>query len=321
MPKRLSNVNDIVGKKFGKLTVIKYLDYHDKNHRYICSCDCGTTNIITNRSLLLKGDKISCGCAYKDAGKARKENLIGQRFGRWTVIDEAPTRYSKSGKTRSIMWKCKCDCGTIKNVGARALKKGTSLSCGCFQKENISKIVTDDLVGKKFGYLTVIERDGTYVNGNAKNALWKCKCECGNFITTLGFSLKNGDTTSCGCKKISKYELYVEEYLIQCGYTLNQNYFKEKTFDNLTGLGGGLLRFDFFVKLKSGENVLIECQGKQHFEPVKYYGGMEYFNKLQIHDMLKKNFAKNNNYRLIEIDYKAVLYEDIEKVLKNNFVY
>lgn len=48
---------------------------------------------------------------------------------------------------------------------------------------------------------------------------------------------------------------------------------------------------------------------------------MEYFNKLQIHDMLKKNFAKNNNYRLIEIDYKAVLYEDIEKVLKNNFVY
>lgn len=122
MPKRLSNVNDIVGKKFGKLTVIKYLDYYDKNHRYICSCDCGTTNIITNRSLLLKGDKISCGCAYKDAGKARKENLIGQRFGRWTVIDEAPTRYSKSGKTRSIMWKCKCDCGTIKNVGARALK-------------------------------------------------------------------------------------------------------------------------------------------------------------------------------------------------------
>lgn len=32
-------------------------------------------------------------------------------------------------------------------------------------------------------------------------------------------------------------------------------------------------------------------------------------------------FAKDNNIRLIEIDYKDVLYEDIVKALKYNGVY
>ena len=102
MPKSIINPNDIVKHKYGKLTVESYVGVkysgRNRNHMYVCKCDCGTENVITSRAMLLKGDKTSCGCAHKDAGKAVKENLIHQKFGRWTVIDEAPTRVSASGK-------------------------------------------------------------------------------------------------------------------------------------------------------------------------------------------------------------------------------
>ena len=56
-------------------------------------------------------------------------NLVGQKFGRWTVIQRA-----KSGK-RNIKWECRCDCGALKSVYSSGLKAGTSQSCGCLARE------------------------------------------------------------------------------------------------------------------------------------------------------------------------------------------
>lgn len=320
--------NDIINRKFGKLTVVEYygIEHKGKHHiyKYKCICDCGNKDIITTRQALLHG-KTSCGCAYKDAGLRRKESLLGKRFGRWIVIDSAPNRVSESGKTHSIMWKCKCDCGNIKNVGARALKTGASLSCGCLQKERVSEALTDNLLGRRFGYLTVVARSGSHCSSKSRkgsfSAVWTCKCDCGNTVNVLGFSLKNGDTTSCGCKKSSKYEMYTEQYLQSCGYILHKDYFREKTFDGLKGINNRKLRFDFYVKLHNGENIVIECQGEQHYESVKYYGGEKYFEKLKKHDQIKKEFAAAHGYRLVEVNYKNELFEDVCKCLKDNNVY
>jgi hypothetical protein len=41
-----------------------------------------------------------------------KINFIGKKFGRWTIIDAAPSR--NNGKT--IYWLCKCECGTVREV-------------------------------------------------------------------------------------------------------------------------------------------------------------------------------------------------------------
>ena len=206
MPKAIANPEDIVGKRFGKLTVAEYLGRVRKGRQtvpiYKCICDCGN-EVEADRWILLKGDKKSCGCAHRDEGLARKEDFTGQRFGRWTVIGPASTRYSKSGKTRSIMWKCRCECGTVKDVGARALKTGMSTSCGCLQKERVSAVVVDDLTGQRFGSLMVIGRAEATAKRNTRNVIWRCRCDCGNEIETFGFSLKNGDTTSCGCRKSS----------------------------------------------------------------------------------------------------------------------
>ena len=246
MPKPI-DVNEIVGDTFGQLRVIEYIDtiYFGRNRRHLYECRCKCGNIVeAYRDALLKGDITSCGCGRRTVFK----DLTGRRFGRWTVLRRAPNKYSKTGKSYSVMWLCKCDCGVIKSVRSRALLTENSKSCGCLQKDVVSSDFVD-LTGQTFGYLTVVERrpsDYYKKIGRKYNGVyWKCRCKCGNIVDVLSYSLRIGDTTSCGCKKQSKYEYYVEQYLLSKGYVKGVSYFKEKTFEGLTGVGGSLLKFIF----------------------------------------------------------------------------
>ena len=65
----MSKVNDLTGKNFGKLTVIKYCG-SNKNGRalWLCQCECGNTKIILGNSLLSKLT-FSCGCYNKEHSK------------------------------------------------------------------------------------------------------------------------------------------------------------------------------------------------------------------------------------------------------------
>lgn len=58
----------------------------------------------------------------------------------------------------------------------------------------MSKVI--DLVGKRFGMLTVTSRSK---NNKSGKTTWNCKCDCGKDITTLADSLHSGKTRSCGC--------------------------------------------------------------------------------------------------------------------------
>lgn len=62
-----------------------------------------------------------------------KEDLSGRQFGRWTVIgvDSKKPGY----------WFCRCNCEkqTVKSIYRGSLIKGLSQSCGCLQKEIVSK--------------------------------------------------------------------------------------------------------------------------------------------------------------------------------------
>jgi hypothetical protein len=52
-----------------------------------------------------------------------------------------------------------------------------------------------EMTGKRFGRLTVIERDYSRLY----NAYWWCKCDCGNILSVHGGSLRSGLTKSCNC--------------------------------------------------------------------------------------------------------------------------
>ena len=53
-----------------------------------------------------------------------------------------------------------------------------------------------DMTGRHIGRLLVIEECGRDARGQA---LWRCRCECGNEVTVRGDHLRSERTTSCGC--------------------------------------------------------------------------------------------------------------------------
>jgi hypothetical protein len=61
-------------------------------------------------------------------------DLTGQKFGRLT-----PEKVISKNEFGALIWQCRCDCGNITNVQGGSLKKGSTKSCGCWNKELISK--------------------------------------------------------------------------------------------------------------------------------------------------------------------------------------
>jgi hypothetical protein len=128
----------------------------------------------------------------------KKLNLIEQRFGRLVVVEKLEE--TNSGHIR---WLCKCDCGKEKAINGTSLTKGVTNSCGCLAKELLAKRshrLVRDLVGLKFGKLTVVSRNEEYQNSiKSKSAYWNCKCECDSDKIACGSNLTKGTVRSCGC--------------------------------------------------------------------------------------------------------------------------
>ena len=71
------------------------------------------------------------------------------------------------------------------------------------------------------------------------------------------------------------------------------------------------LPFDFYLPEKK---ILIEYQGKQHYQPVKLFGGNKPLKLQRKRDKIKKAYAKKRGIKLVTISYK--MYYKLEKVLK-----
>lgn len=60
------------------------------------------------------------------------QDLSNKKFGKWTVVE-------KAGSYRgSSIYKCVCDCGSIKNVLRPNLISGKTKSCGCGKSEAVA---------------------------------------------------------------------------------------------------------------------------------------------------------------------------------------
>lgn len=121
-----------------------------------------------------------------------KKNLIGQKFGRLTVISEYG-RYKK----KQVQWLCKYECGNTVIATTGSLNSGNTTSCGCYNRSLLAK----DLTNKVFGKLTAIKVVG---RNKHKSLIWECLCECGNKCYPTSNSLLSGNTKSCGCVRRKK---------------------------------------------------------------------------------------------------------------------
>lgn len=124
---------DLTGMKFNNLTVIErvYRDVPYAATFWRCKCDCGNETVV-NAYRLVHGITHSCGCyARKRSSETRLQDLTGQQFGEWTVLERGEDYVCPSNGAHCIRWKCRCSCGTERLVFATVLKSGSSQSCGC----------------------------------------------------------------------------------------------------------------------------------------------------------------------------------------------
>ena len=284
---------DLTGMTFGHLKVIGVEKDEKGCYRQLCQCDCGNTVFVKSYSLLCGATK-SCGCqsfvvnseTQKEVALKRLCDISGQKFGRLT-----PLRYDYD----SHKWECQCDCGKLTSVSAMNLKQGITQSCGCLKSELTSKRCLIDIVGKRFGMLTVLS---LMPEDKSKKRKWLCQCDCGEQAVVNGSDLKSGRQMSCGCLK-SKGELLIKQYLTKHKIS----YQSQKSFDGLKGVGGGKLSYDFYLP---DYELLIEFQGAQHYSPYKVFGGESKFARQKEHDKRKREYADKHHYELMEIKYSQL---------------
>ena len=136
MGKITINLDDLIGKKFNKLTILSATrEYDNSLQRYImckCQCECGKVIMCRYNSLIKNATK-SCGCIQRK----NLDTLIGKVFGRLTVIS---AERRKQGTHYRIYCKCQCECGNIKEIVYDALRIGKTKSCGCNRKSKQDKL-------------------------------------------------------------------------------------------------------------------------------------------------------------------------------------
>lgn len=75
------------------------------------------------------------------------------------------------------------------------------------------------------------------------------------------------------------------------------------------------LHYDFYIP---DQKILIEYQGLQHYESIDYFGGKDQFKIQQKHDQMKREYAKEHGYKLIEVPYTEDTLGKIKKYLINH---
>lgn len=220
-------------------------------------------------------------------------DLTGQRFGRLTVLQKDNKRITKSGS----YWICQCDCGNIKSIKSSSLRRGEIQSCGCLRNERTKQAkeqlgLVDDLIGQRFGLLTVIGKSSKRSAGGS--VYWICKCDCENIKEIQSNNLKRKDenrTISCGCKHRSLGEIQISEIL-------NKNNVLYKSQYNFQDFAK--YHYDFAIIKNNVPIRLIEFDGELHYKEIPHFGSLE---ERQKRDDIKNKYAKDHNIPLVRIPY------------------
>lgn len=212
--------------------------------------------------------------------------------------------YSKceyTGAVNNIILLCK-ECGNEFAINAHGHLRtidGGCKNCAVKKVSETKRITQDEIIEKckkrsdKYDYSKI-----KYIDAYTKIEI-VCKKHGSFWMLPYNFYGNKQDCPKCF---LSKMEEKVSNYL------KNKNIFFEtqKTFDDL--IDTRKLSYDFYIPSR---NLLIECQGEQHYRPVNIFGGIKQFRLQLHHDWMKRKYARDNNIKLLAIPY----WEDVDKIL------
>jgi very-short-patch-repair endonuclease len=115
----------------------------------------------------------------------------------------------------------------------------------------------------------------------------------------------------CGCPYCN--ESLGEREITRILKSYNINFDRQKKFPDCKNVLE--LPFDFYIP---SMRIAIEYDGKQHYEPLSFFGGQEAFEKLKQNDKIKNDYCEDNYINLIRIKYDDI--DNIERILNKSII-
>lgn len=262
--------------------------------KYKC-LDCGRI-YQKNRANHLYENKTLCQKCFSSRSSALRDSFLASLKEDFEILED---NYEGKALTQKFHIRCK-KCGKdyyhkVQMADVREKFVCTRCETGKVDLERLQKRFEEKGLDKEF---QILEYKGINYSLTVRH-------KCGYIFSRLPGNLlgRARGCPKCSSKK-SSGERRIANFLEK-----NKIVFEEqKRFKEL-----GALSYDFYLP---SENLLIEYQGEQHYEPVKYFGGDERFEEQKDRDRRKREYAKKNGYRLLEICYKD--FDSIETILEGS---
>lgn len=260
--------------------------------KYKCK-KCGTEKVLVKAKSLLKKEHLCNICfppRYKEVVEQKKAFLkFISESEEWILEDDITT----IGAHDKVTCKCK-KCGKKSNKTMYLYLKG--IGCG-YCSGNIRR-TTEDFKGMLDSDYELLSE----YTGNHKHVLLK-HLTCGFCYKVTPDAYLNQEQRCPKCSRLqSKGEKKIEKFLKEH----NIEYYSEY----VVIIENRPLRFDFYLP---ENNLYIEFQGIQHYEPGHFNQTEKQFQRQQENDNLKKQYYGE---RLLEIKYNEI--EKINEILSQN---
>lgn len=300
-------VKEIIEKENCKLISKDYINTKEK---ITIKCKCGN-DFETSLFSFIHNNKTTCReCSNT---RLRKNRTFDFEYVK-TYINNTGLKYISGeylNRRSELLILCKCGEEYISSF--EKIKDRQYLNCRKCRNKKISSSQTKDhhifvtevfnILGEEFRVIGNYKKDGEKI----RMKHLKCNTE---YESTPSNILRGRGCPKC---KTSHLEKTIERYLIENSI----KYETQKTFEGLKNRKK--LRMDFYL---NDYNICIEADGRQHFESVDIFGGEKTFTETQKRDIIKDNFCRDNEIKMIRIPYYDLrnIYNIMDNIFKGNTV-
>lgn len=223
-------------------------------------------------------------------------------------INMTPLSTYKNNKTKVLM---KCNvCGAENMMLPYNISAGKSCKDCAMERFYYSRKFNIDIFKDRVKEVSGNDYKvvGNYKNADTKIEMIHVVCDKSFYITPNKFYHLGRRCPHCSQKSNPEKEIYgllkVKNIVFQEQYTMDD-------CKNVL-----CLRFDFALDIRN-ELILIEYNGRQHFESVDIFGGEDYLSTIKKNDKIKKEYCDKKGIKLHYIDYTQNIKEELNNILNN----